>query len=151
MLNGHSIGNMLSAMTERIREEGIIGKETDEVIIPVIHEQVTVDKAIVDTAKVIIRKYTTEEEATLNVPLVQEGYRVEHIPVNKIVDTAPPVRQEGDVTIIPVLREVLVVQKKLELVEEVHVIKEKTVVPQIQEITLKKEQVSVERKPFRKE
>jgi stress response protein YsnF len=64
------------------------------------------------------------------------------------VASPPAVRQEGDTTIIPVLREVLVVEKRYELVEEVHVTKKKTVVPHVQEITLRKEVVEVERKPL---
>ncbi len=122
--------------------------ETGTTVIPVIQEQVTIGKEVIDTSKVFIRKRVTEEEATLNIPLVHEGYRVEHIPINKIVETPPPVRQEGDITIIPVLREVLVVEKRYELVEEVHVIKERTSIPHIQEITLIKEKVDVERKPL---
>jgi stress response protein YsnF len=63
-----------------------------------------------------------------------------------MVDTTPPaVRYEGDVMIIPVLKEVAVVEKKLMLVEELRVTKTKTEKTETHEIALKKEEVKVER------
>jgi len=38
-----------------------------------------------------------------------------------VVETAPEIRTEGDVTIVPVLEEVLVVEKRLVLKEELHI------------------------------
>jgi uncharacterized protein (TIGR02271 family) len=116
-------------------------------VIQVVQEQLTVSKDVVETARIHIRKRVVEEEQTLNIPLLQEGYEVQHVPINKIVDKMPAVRQDGDTTIIPVVREVLVVQKQYELVEEVHVIKTRTAIPHMQDITLRKEQVEIVRKP----
>ena len=116
-------------------------------VIQVVQEQLTVSKDVVETARIHIRKRVVEEEQTLNIPLLQEGYEVQHVPINKIVDKMPAVRQDGDTTIIPVVREVLVVQKQYELVEEVHVIKTRTAIPHMQDITLRKELVEIVRKP----
>lgn len=46
---------------------------------------------------------------------------VERVPIGRVVDVAPQIRTEGDVTIIPVLQERMVVGKQLFLVEEVHI------------------------------
>jgi hypothetical protein len=48
---------------------------------------------------------------------------------------------------IPIIREVVKVIKRYEVVEELHVIKTKTEVPHMQQITLLKENVEVERVP----
>lgn len=117
-------------------------------VIEVVQEQVFVSREVVDTARVIIHKRVVEEERSLNIPLIQEGYEVEHHPIKKIVDTMPGVRQEEDRVVIPVVREVLVVEKRYEIVEEVHVIKRRTEVPHIQDITLLREVVDVERIPI---
>ena len=122
--------------------------EDGTIVIPVIAEQVIINKDVVDTAKVHIRKRVIEEQASLNIPLIQEAYQVEYIAVNKLVNEVPPVRQEGDVTIIPVVREVLVIEKHYELVEEIHVIRQRQEVAHVQEIMLKREQVDIERKPL---
>ena len=120
--------------------------EKGEEIISVVHEQATIHKEIVETGKVHIRKRVTEEIVSVNLPIINESYRVVHVPVEKkILDTPPPaVRYEGDKMIIPVLREITVVQKKYEVIEELHIIKQSVETPLVQEITLLKEHVHVE-------
>jgi uncharacterized protein (TIGR02271 family) len=115
--------------------------------IQVVHEHATIHKEIVETGKVHIRKRVTEEVVSVNLPIINESYRVEHIPVErKILDTPPPaMRYEGDKMIIPVLREITVVQKKYEVIEELHIIRESVETPLVQEITLLKEHINVER------
>ncbi len=54
-------------------------------------------------------------------------------------------RQEGDTLIVPLLEEVLVVQKQLLLKEEVHISKKRTEQHHPEQVTLRSEQVSVER------
>lgn len=115
-------------------------------IIPVIEEHLTVTKEIVETGKVHIRKTVTQEEATINLPLIQEGYQIERTPGKKeLLTQYPPIRHEGENMIIPVVREVLVVEKRYEVLEEVRVIKTKTQVPHLQQVTLLKEAVEVTR------
>jgi uncharacterized protein (TIGR02271 family) len=117
-----------------------------QIVIPVIQEQVKVDKQSVETGKVQIRKTVTEELADVNIPVIEESYKVERIPVNKVVDTPPEaVRYEGDTMIIPVLREVVVVQKRYEIVEEVRLTKTKTETEFNQQVRLKKENISIDR------
>ena len=82
----------------------------DTQVIPVLQEQVTVGKRVVETGKVQISKTVTEDQTSVSIPLTREEYDVERIPVNQVVETPPPaLRYEGDTAIIPVLREVLVV------------------------------------------
>jgi stress response protein YsnF len=49
------------------------------------------------------------------------GSKIETIPVSLRVDAMPEVRQEGDSTIVPVVEEVLVVERRLMLKEEVRI------------------------------
>lgn len=115
-------------------------------VIPVIEEHLVVDKELVETGKVHIRKRVTEEEATINLPLIQEGYQVERRPGSKnLFTTYPAVRHEGENMIIPVVREVLIVEKRYEVLEEIHVIKTKTEIPHLQQLTLLKEKVDITR------
>lgn len=54
--------------------------------------------------------------------LKDKGVHVEHKPINKYVDSnLAPVRYEGDTMIVSVLKEVVVVEKKTLLVEELHI------------------------------
>jgi uncharacterized protein (TIGR02271 family) len=123
-------------------------QENDEkTVLPVIEEHVVISKEVIETGKVIIKKRVKEEEAYVNIPIIQEAYQVERKPGRKeLLNEHPSIRTEGDKMIIPVVREVLVIEKKYEVLEEVHVIKTKTEVPHLQQITLLKEEVIVERK-----
>lgn len=119
----------------------------DEQVIPVIQEFISVEKEMVETGKVYITKKVTEKDATVNIPLTREGYTVEHRAVkSKVHDKPPAVRYEGDNIIIPVVQEILVIEKKYEVIEEVHVIKTLTEVPHMEQVPLLKEEVVVERR-----
>lgn len=135
----------VSQSTERAGASGDGTAESQSLTIPVIAEQLVVDKQMVETGRVRISKRVLEEEQTIDVPLIREQYDVERVPVNQYVDAPPAVRQEGDVTIYPVLREVLVTEKRLMLVEEVRVTKRQSETTDVQHVTLRREEVTVER------
>lgn len=118
-----------------------------ETVIPVIAEYATVQKEIIETGKVRIRKTVTEDKAIVNLPIINESYDITRVPVSSTVhDTPPPpVRYEGDTMIIPVVKEVTVMIKRYEVVEEVHITKKRTETPLMQEVTLRREDVHIER------
>jgi uncharacterized protein (TIGR02271 family) len=115
-------------------------------VIPVIREQLSIDKEVRETGKVIVHKRVIEENHSVNIPLLQEGHTVERVKVDKVFNAPPPVRQEGDTVVIPVVREILIIEKKYEVTEELHVRKTRTETPYVQEITLLREEVHVERR-----
>jgi uncharacterized protein (TIGR02271 family) len=115
-------------------------------VIPVMEEFAIVTREVVDTGKVRIHKSVTEEQAIVNLPVLNESYDIERVAVHEVRDTPPPsVRYEGDVMIIPVTKEFTVIQKRYEIVEELRITKKVTETPMMQEITLMKETVKVER------
>ena len=124
--------------------EGLPGLQ--KIVIPVIQEELLVGKKMVETGKVYISKKVYEEEFIQNEPVTSEEVTVERKEINQYIDVAPPaVRQEGDITIISVIKEVLVVEKRLMLVEELHIKKHiKTDSAVINEI-LRKEEINVTR------
>lgn len=118
----------------------------EKIILPVIEEQLRVDKKVVEKDSVRIIKKVHEEEVPVTTPYFSEEVNVEHIPVNKYVDerALPQIRMEGDKTIIPVLKEVVVVEKKIILVEELHVTKHQIQHTSTENITLRKEEIVIE-------
>ncbi|MBC6991047.1 YsnF/AvaK domain-containing protein [Hymenobacter sp. BT491] len=113
--------------------------------IPVIEEQARVGKQVVESGTVHISKSVSSQDQTLNIPLVHEEVKVERVVINQYVDTAPAVRYEGTTMVIPILREEVVVQKRLVLVEELHVTKLQVQTTQTEQVTLRKEEVTVNR------
>jgi uncharacterized protein (TIGR02271 family) len=105
-----------------------------------------ITKEVVDTGKIRIRKTVSEDQAVVNLPVTNESYDIERVPVHEVRDTPPPsVRYEGDVMIIPVTKEITVIQKRYEVIEELRITRKITETPMMQEITLMKESVHVER------
>jgi uncharacterized protein (TIGR02271 family) len=115
------------------------------VVIPIIHEELEIGKRKVETGGVRIQKSVREEEQTVDVPILREKVEVERIRVEKPVDGPVPVRHVGDTIIVPIVEEVLVVQKQLRLVEELHIRKTRTETHEPQKVVLRKAEATVER------
>ncbi len=78
-------------------------------VIPVIEEKLVVTTELVETGSVTVSKKVVEEEVQFDEHITSEQLLVERKEINRYVDTAPPaIRQEGDVTIISVMKEVRV-------------------------------------------
>jgi uncharacterized protein (TIGR02271 family) len=121
---------------------------TYEEVIPVIRETLEVGRQKVETGKIHISKTVNERQETINIPLQSEQYEVVRLPVGQRVETLPPaIRYEGDTMIVSVVKEILVVEKKYELVEELHITKRITNTTETQTVTLRTEEVNTERTP----
>jgi len=72
----------------------------------------------------------------LDQQLFSEDVSIERVPVNRLVNEIPETRSEGDVMIIPVVEEVVTVQKRLLLKEEVRVHRRRTESRQARQIVV---------------
>lgn len=124
------------------------GLESDlaaERIVPILEEKVTVGKRRRVTGSVMITKKVHEREEWIDEPLVKEEVIVDRVPINKFVDGAVSSREEDGVTIIPVLEEIVVVEKKLLLKEELHIRKKKETFRDPRKVLVRSEEVQIER------
>jgi uncharacterized protein (TIGR02271 family) len=118
----------------------------DDLVIPVVAEEVLVGTEQVTRGVVRVHKRVVTEEKTVDAAVSAEEVVVERLPVNQLVEgDAPQVREENGTVIIPVLEEVLVVEKRLLLREEVHLSKRITRSNTPQTVVLRHEVVDVER------
>lgn len=113
--------------------------------ITLVEERLKIDVRQVETGIVQVHKKVISEEVTQEVPVVSEEIKVEHKPINQYVESAPAVRAEGDTTIISVVKEVLVVEKRLMLVEELHITKTQIASTTTVTETLRKETIEINR------
>lgn len=86
-----------------------------------------------------------EREVVVDEPLAEDRVTVERVAINQPIDKPVRPRVEGDTTIIPVMKEVLLVRKQLMLVEEVRLTKTRVEVRQPQTVILRTEEAHVER------
>lgn len=94
----------------------------DDRVIPLVEEEVTVEKRPVDTGRVVISTKVEERREWVEETLRREDVTVERVPIGQVVTgTVPSIREDGDVLIVPVLAEELVIEKRLVLREELHI------------------------------
>jgi stress response protein YsnF len=115
-------------------------------VIPIVEEQAHLQKRVV-TNKVRVTKTAHVRQAVADEPLRRETVDVERVTINRVIDAPVEIRHEGDTVIVPVMEEVLVVEKRLVLREEVRLTTRRTEHRQPQTVDLRYEQVSVERLP----
>ena len=121
--------------------------ETIYAVVPVLAEDLEVQKRSVETGKVRMTKVVHEREALVDEPLWREEVEVTHAPMQRVVEGPVPVREEHGTTILSVVEEVLVVERRWMLREEIHIRKQRLETHQPQQMTLRSEDVQVERVP----
>ena len=119
--------------------------EQGDLRIPIVEERLHTEKRRIETGKVRVRTVVEEEEQTVREQLARTHVEVERVPMDVEVSEVPPVREENGVTIVPVVREVLVVTKKLILTEEVRLKRTTAFQDHAQPVTLRMQRAVVER------
>ncbi len=115
--------------------------------LPVIEETLQVGKRVVSTGRgVRVHKQVVTDKVRIEEQLSAPTVTVVRVPQDRWIDpAAPPAqRQEGDTLVIPVLEEVLVVEKRLRLREEIHITTVQHHAPWSQAVTLRTEQVDIQ-------
>jgi uncharacterized protein (TIGR02271 family) len=120
-------------------------KDKDQVVIPLHAEEVSVAKKRVVTGQVKVGTVTKESEQIVEELLEHEHVEIERIAVGKEVDKAPAVRQEGDTLIIPILEEIVVVERRLLLKEEVRVRRTREKQPYQERVVIRKQEAVITR------
>jgi len=120
-------------------------KDNDQLVVPLHAEEVSVAKRRVVTGQVKVGTVTKESEQLVEELLEHEHVEIERIAVGKEVDKAPTVRQEGDTLIIPVLEEIVVVERRLLLKEEVRIRRTREKQPYQERVVIRKQEAVITR------
>ena len=126
---------------ETVNQEG-------EIVIPLVAETISVGKREVETGRVRFTTTVTERVETVDEPMFKTMVEVKRVGVARFVDAPPAVRYEQDVMIVPVMEEVLVVEKRLRVKEEVYISQKREEYRSPQQVTLRSEVLSEERVPM---
>ena len=114
-------------------------------VIPIVEEQAVVLRRRTPTEGIRVRTLVREDEALIDEPVVRETVAVERVPLDRWVDGPVPVRQEGDTTIVTLLEEVMVVEKRLRATEEIRITRRRDVGQHSETVTLRHEEAVIER------
>jgi uncharacterized protein (TIGR02271 family) len=120
----------------------------DEVAaIPLVEERLSIAKRQVESGRVRVHVTVEEREETVTEQLFHDDLQIERVPRNVRLTEVPHVRLEGNTTIVPVVEEVLVVEKVLMLVEEIHVCRKSVAETAQIPVTVRAEHAEVQREP----
>lgn len=108
-------------------------------------EDVKVGRETVDVARVKVAKHTHTREEVIDEALRRESVEVVTVPIGRRIEAMPPVREEGDTTIVPIVEEVLVVERHLMLKEEVHIRRISSTERHRETVTLRYQEAEIER------
>ena len=132
-------------LREYVRRTPEAAGDAEETVVSLAEETLQVGKRTVERGRVRLHKTVSERLETVELALMREQVEVEQVAINRPVETAASVRYEDDVMVIPRYEEVLVVSKQLVLVEELRVRTIRSERREPQQVTLRREELSVER------
>ena len=120
-------------------------RDCEKTTIELASEALEIEKREVETGRVRVRKIVHEEEKQVEQLLRRTDVQVERVPLNRVVAEPLEPRYEGDTLVLPVLEEVLVVQKHWLLKEEVRIRRTSVEALHTERVVLRSEEAIVER------
>ena len=108
-------------------------------------ETLSVTKRTVQGATVYVSTVTREIEQAVDERLDHEVVEVERVPVGRVVEAIPEIREEDGVTIVPVVEEVIVVERRLVLKEEVRITRRRVQSRHVETASLRRQEAVVAR------
>lgn len=117
--------------------------EATEKSVPIVQETISVAVRPVQSVGARVHITVSEHDETVQQLLIRQDATIERIPVGRTVAETPLSRREGDVFIVPVMEEVLVVEKRLVLKEELHIRITETRTPTTETVTLRREHAEI--------
>jgi uncharacterized protein (TIGR02271 family) len=124
-----------------------VASDKESAVIPVVREEAAFTRSRVDRGVVSVRKVVHERVEHIDEPLLHDEVDIEHVAINRVVDAPQPPREEDGVLIIPVYEEVVTVERRWVLKEEVRLRRREVETRHREDVTLLEEEVLTERRP----
>lgn len=119
-------------------------QDAERLTIPLAGEELVASTREVEKGKVIVRKRVETTPYQESVSVDHDEVDVDRVTVNQDINEVPAVRHEGATMIVPVVEEVLVVEKRLRLVEEVRITKRRVTGEETVHEELRREVVDID-------
>jgi len=116
----------------------------EETVIPVVAEELDVQKRAVPTGGVRVHRRVLEHEEEIDMPLLSEHVQVRRVLLDRDVEGPLPIRKEGDTIVIPVVEEVLIVSRRYRLKEEVYVTKTSREERHRERVTVRRQEADIQ-------
>jgi len=120
------------------------GGTEHSVSIPVIAERVVAKVRPAPERRLRVTRRVVEESRVIETPIERERIEIERVPVNVFVNRAPAPRQEGDTLIVPCIEEVVVIETRLRVREELRIRRVRERHIDRQTVVLRRHEVDIE-------
>jgi len=122
--------------------------ENEQLVVPLVEEYLEVNKQWVQSGEVLIRKHVETSTQTVPVDVEFEEVQVDRVPVNRPLAYGEKTEPwwDGDVMVVPVIEEEVVVMKRQVLREEVRIYKRRTSRQETVSDTVRSERITIEGK-----
>lgn len=123
-----------------------ITREGEQIVVPLVEEYLDVSKQWVQTGEVVVRKSIETTTQTIPVDIAYEEVQVDHVPVNRPIAYGEKTEPwwDGDVMVVPVIEEEIVVVKRQVLKEELRIYKRRLTRQETVSDTVRSQQAHVE-------
>ena len=116
-----------------------------DVIIPVVQEELHADAVPAVTGGVRITKRVESHDEVVEQELRKSHVDVKRVKMNRVVDGPQPVRRAGNTLIVPVVSEVLKIEKQWVVTEEIHITERQEKETVQDKVRLSHEEAQIER------
>lgn len=110
-------------------------------------EEAKVSRQTVETGRVRVATVTHTRDHLVDELLARTSVEVERIPVGRVVEEIPPVKDDAGLIVIPIVEETVIVERKLVLKEELHIRRKQTTERFQQTVPLRYQTAQVTRTP----
>jgi uncharacterized protein (TIGR02271 family) len=90
-------------------------------VLRLLAEDATVSRQVVETGRVRVEKVTRTRDHLIDQLLTHTRFEVNRVPIGRPIEAMPPIKEDGDLTIVPIVEETVVLERKLMLKEELHI------------------------------
>jgi uncharacterized protein (TIGR02271 family) len=122
-------------------------KQHHDVVIPVVAEEIITGTRTIERERVRVSTHTEVRDVDLDAVHARDDVDIERVPIGRPIEAAPEIRVEGDTTVIPIVEEVVVMERRLVLREEIRITKRRVEKLERMRVTLRRERAEVSRTP----
>ena len=115
-----------------------------QVRVPIAEERLETSTRPVQLGEVLVHKFVDRREEVVRQPLRRDAVEIERVRASRPVEGPVGPREEGEWLIVPVVEEVLVVQKRLIVTEEIRIRRRPVIEEQEIRETIRRERVEIE-------
>jgi uncharacterized protein (TIGR02271 family) len=122
-----------------------MGAQDNDVVVPVVNEELHADAVPVQTGGVRVTKHIEGHDEIVEQELRKGRVEIKRVKTDRVVDGPQPVQRLGNTLVVPVVSEVLHVEKRWVVTEEIHLTQIEERETMQETVRVNREQAEIER------